>query len=94
MKAAIKATGRSEYAIKHRMKELSVKCAGDKSRSLVPKKRCWFAEDVADIFEMINCGLKYSIIAEAYNSSASVIGNIVSRARKHGFDAYPMRVVK
>lgn len=82
-------TGRTRPAVVSMMVKLGVKCL--ESSFQKPAKRVWFAEDVADIFESIQAGVKYRIIAEQYNTKYTIINKVVYTARQKGFSAYPKR---
>ena len=51
----------------------------------------YYAEDIALMFEMANCGLKHSVIGEYFNTTRAAIKFTIHNARKNGLDAYPMR---
>lgn len=54
-------------------------------------RRMWYAEDVAAAMEMLEDGCEPWAIAIAYGCSAERLQHALSRARKHGFDAFPLR---
>lgn len=51
----------------------------------------WFAEDVALIFEAVTNHVTIKNIAKKYNVSERRIKDIIWKARKEGFNAYPKR---
>tara|TARA_R110002020_G_C15751214_1_gene726128 strand:+ start:154 stop:501 length:348 start_codon:yes stop_codon:yes gene_type:complete len=91
MKAAMAFNGRSRPAIKSMMRKIGTSCAHDNKAGLIPSRRSWYREDVIEVFEMAGSGLNYSVIAEFYNSTANAIALLTLKARRNGFDAYPLR---
>jgi hypothetical protein len=86
--AAIAVTGRGKCSIISKMSTLGCNSAVNSGQ----KERQYYAGDIANIFEMISCGLKQSLIAEYYNTTRGAIKSLVFRANKYGFDAYPLRI--
>ena len=80
---------RSDNAIEVKMRKIGVTV--NKERKYCGKPRKWFAETIAEIFEMIASGLPPSTVAEYFNSTTNSIEAVIHCAKKNGFDAYPMR---
>ena len=90
VKPAMAHTGRSKPSVIEAMRSAGVKCFNS-AGAIRPQPRKWWAEDIATMFELIECGLKYSIIAEYFNSTTGSITAAIHYAKKNGFDAYPLR---
>lgn len=54
-------------------------------------RRRWYAEDVALAMEMLNDGCEAWAVAIAYGTTVDRLQHVLSQARKHGFDAFPLR---
>lgn len=52
--------------------------------------RVWFAEDIALVMEMLS-HRPYRFTAKHFNVSEKTLRNMISNAKKYGFDAYPKR---
>lgn len=91
--AAVAYTGKTLKAVRGMMEKMGVKCARTKrSVSLLNlKPRKWWAEDVAELFCMVDDDVSYSLCAEYFNTTKKAIENVVSNAKQHGFDKYPRR---
>lgn len=90
-KAAAIAMGTTVDGVCLKMREVGIKSIYNPSDSLKPRARMFFAEDVAAMFEFYESGVKSKIISEYFDSTASIIRGVISRAKKHGLSAYPMR---
>ena len=53
--------------------------------------RRWYAEDIALAMEMIDAGQELWAVALAYGTSVEVLGHHLSRARRLGLAAFPLR---
>lgn len=53
--------------------------------------RQFYAQDIANIFELVSMGFCFNEIAKCFQSNLRTIQTVVRRAESHGFDAYPMR---
>lgn len=53
--------------------------------------RQYYAEDLANMFELKAGGFSNSEIAKCFNTDPRAITLTMSKARKHGFDRYPKR---
>ena len=91
IKAAMALTGKTASAIRTRMCLIGVPSNTATSENLIITERKWYAEDVANLMEMIESGVKHSIAAEYYDVKIRQIQKVLYLARKHGFAAYPMR---
>ena len=80
---------RSDNAIEVKMRKVGVSV--NERRRYCGKTRQWFAEAIAEIFEMIASGISTSTIAELFNSTVNSIESVIHCAKKNGFAAYPMR---
>ena len=83
--------GRSKPSIYRRMQKLGVKSAHDRSDNLIARTRIWFADQIVEMFEMLESGLSSFLIAEYFNTTAAAIRSAISLAKNNGFDAYPLR---
>lgn len=90
---AMKYTNRSRHSVIHKMKELGKFQLSkyDVTKNLKPIARKFYAEDVANMFELANSGIKSSIIGEYYNTTSESIRSTMSLARKNGLSMYPLR---
>lgn len=61
-------------------------------RTFSGEKRCYFAEDIANMFQLRECGLSNSEIALSYKSTAKVISCLISKAKSGGMTTYPKRL--
>ena len=92
IQAAMKSTGRSRHSVLNKMKEINnTSTWKPMTRNLKSITRKLYAEDVAKMFEFSSSGLKASLIAEYFNTTANSIRSTMCLARKNGFDAYPLR---
>lgn len=57
----------------------------------VQSNQKWFAEDIANIFELLSQGLKISEIATYIGITDGSLKYLLVTAKKNGFDAYPKR---
>lgn len=80
-----------KYKISIAAARLGVKRYGIELVKQKPGGRIFYAEDVADIFELKTHGLASTEISTAYGVKPASIRFIISKAVKHGFDAYPPR---
>lgn len=55
------------------------------------RKRRFYAEDVAKMFELKNTGLDNHEIGLFFNVSRGIISTTISKAKKQGFDRFPKR---
>lgn len=53
------------------------------------KRRVFYAENIACIFELISLGFNCAEIAKCFNTKKETIVRAVNNAKKHGFDEYP-----
>jgi len=89
MQAAIDKFGIGKGSILAKMARMGIISGDDK----VPyrQERKYYAEDAADMLELLSCGVSQSIIAEKYNTTKKIIQTIMNKAKQKGFDAYPPR---
>lgn len=90
---AMEYTGRSRHSVINKMKEMGEFQLSkyDVTKNLKPIARKFYAEDVANMFELASDGIKSSIIGEYYDTSSESIRSTMSLARKHGLNMYPLR---
>jgi hypothetical protein len=50
-----------------------------------------YAEDVANIFELITMGFTHKEISKCFKCMPTTVTKIVERAKREGFDSYPKR---
>lgn len=55
------------------------------------KRRKYYAEDIARIFEAKSQGLMWCEIAKELSTTTRNLESVVARARRFGFDAFPKR---
>ncbi len=55
------------------------------------QEQAFFAEDIANMLELVELGFTHSQIAMCFNSTRRSINSTLSRARKFGFEKYPKR---
>lgn len=80
--------GRTESSIKCKVNELGLVSP----RPSVGKQRIYYAEDVANMMQLKESGLSNSEIALSYKSAAKTICDVMTKAKRLGFQAYPLRV--
>tara|TARA_R100000541_G_scaffold30953_2_gene39863 strand:+ start:14731 stop:15078 length:348 start_codon:yes stop_codon:yes gene_type:complete len=90
-KAACEFTGREKGSVSATMSKFGAKCATRPADSLRPRKRQWYAENIAFIFESLSGGTSRKDIADYLGLNVCSINTAISNARKNGFDAYPPR---
>ncbi len=88
IRLALTSVDRSANAINKKMTNLGVLVSNPNLHK--GAVRFWFAEEVADIFEL-SAIYTLSFIAEMYQVTVENIELIINIAARKGFDAYPMR---
>ena len=81
--------GRTATSIRAKASELGIK--SPKSRARSGCKRRIFAEDVANIFELVQMGFDNISIAKCFNCSFSTIGRVIRDAKLNGLANFPLR---
>ena len=66
---------------------------GDNSGLPKLKQRSIFAQDVAIMMEMAEYGKSHKEISKYMHIAHISVKTVLWRAKKHGFDAYPMRIM-
>ena len=79
---------RSDDAIYHQMSENRIYVFEANERK--GRTRRWFAEDIADIFELSQNKTRKEI-ADMYKTTVSNICLLINNAMKNGFNEYPLR---
>ena len=82
---AAQQTGRSEDSIKFMLRGQGL------PKKVFKKRRQMYADDIAHMMELRMLGFGFKTIARCFNTTAKCIESALTKARKHGFDAYPKR---
>lgn len=82
--------GRSYASVKDKIKHLKL----SSPRSTGGNTRVFYAQDVANVFELVTMGFSHSDIAKCFNVPARTIQVTISRAKREGLSAYPKRTTK
>lgn len=79
-------TGRSQASITYGLKMIGIKSPFNKGGN----RRIFYAENVANIFELIDQGFSYKDIAKCFNVKPKTINIIYRRAIRTGFESFPL----
>lgn len=78
---------RSHISVQDKVTELKLKSP----RVTFGNSRIFYAEDIANIFELMAGGFNPRQISKCFRVPSRTIQTVVARAKREGFDAYPRR---
>lgn len=78
--------GRPYDSVVHGLNMLGIKSPFNKPGN----RRIFYAENIANIFELVDQGFSYKEIAKCFNVPPKTINQVYRRAMRLGFDCYPL----
>ena len=78
---------RTAKSIRAKASELGIKSP----RVSIGKKRSFFAEDIANVFELVQMGFDCESIAKCFNCNFATVGRVIRDAKLNGLANFPLR---